>query len=67
MDKNHHPKSKDWREICKQAACELNPEKLMDLIAQLTKALDERNPRREVAASNDRGGGRRSWQDEPVV
>jgi transposase len=36
----------DWQELCKKAANELDPVKLMQLIAELTKALDERNNRR---------------------
>jgi len=34
---------KDWRELCRAAANESDPAKLMNLIAELTKALDERN------------------------
>ena len=33
---------KDWRELCRRAAQELDPEKLLDLIVQINKALDER-------------------------
>lgn len=36
----------DWQELCKKAANELDPAKLMQLIAELTKALDERNNKR---------------------
>jgi hypothetical protein len=32
---------KDWRELCRKAAEELDPEKLMDLIVEINKALDE--------------------------
>jgi len=34
---------KDWRELCSAAANESDPAKLINLIAELTKALDERN------------------------
>jgi len=34
---------KDWRELCKAAACELDPQRLMELIGELTRALDERD------------------------
>ncbi len=50
MDNDLHAKGEDWREICKQAACELNPDKLLDLITQLTKALDARDRRPELDA-----------------
>ncbi len=36
----------DWRELCRAAANELDPEKLMRLIAQLTEALNERDKNR---------------------
>ncbi len=35
----------DWRSIAEQASKEMNPEKLMALIAQLCSALDERKAR----------------------
>lgn len=31
----------DWRELCKKAAEEPDPEKFMDLIMEINKALDE--------------------------
>jgi hypothetical protein len=39
-------RTKDWRELCKAAASELDPAKLMKLIAELNTALDERDERR---------------------
>lgn len=48
----------DWREPCKKAANELDPAKLMDLIAELTKALDERDRKRK--APRESGDGRDS-------
>jgi hypothetical protein len=39
-------RTKDWRELCKAAANELDPAKLMELIGELTRALDERDKRR---------------------
>lgn len=42
---NDHPK--DWRELCKLAAQEADPEKLMDLILELNRALDEREKKRK--------------------
>jgi hypothetical protein len=39
---------KDWRELCKAAANELDPKKLMALIAEITRALDERDKKRKL-------------------
>lgn len=51
---------KDWRELCKEAATEMDPEKLMDLISSITKALDERdrrrNPNPQSTSDTLRGG-----------
>ena len=63
-------RTKDWREICKAAASELNPAKLMDLIAELTRALDERDQRRQATPrekpeTNNRGA--RPLQHEVTV
>ena len=46
MDQDH---AKDWRELCKAAANEVDPRKLMALVAELTRALDERDARRNIA------------------
>ena len=67
MDRDH---TKDWREICKAAANEPDPEKLMDLIIELTKALDDRDKkRRNVTGENpDENDGRnRSLRSQPYV
>ena len=32
---------KDWRELCRKAAEEFDPDKLMDLIVELNKVLDD--------------------------
>ena len=45
--------TKDWRELCKAAANESDPNKLMALIAELTKALEERDGRRNATRRND--------------
>jgi hypothetical protein len=45
--------TKDWRELCKAAANEPDPNKLMALIAEITKALDERDGRRNVSRTNE--------------
>jgi hypothetical protein len=45
--------TKDWRELCKAAANEPDPKKLMDLVAEITKALDERDGRRNVTRGKD--------------
>jgi hypothetical protein len=46
-------RTKDWRELCKAASKELDPAKLMDLIAELNRALDERDKRRRKMAGLD--------------
>jgi hypothetical protein len=38
----HLEDDRDWRSIAEQASKEMDPEKLMVLIAQLCSALDER-------------------------
>jgi hypothetical protein len=38
---------KDWRELCRKASEELDPDKLMDLIVEINKALDEQSKRRK--------------------
>jgi hypothetical protein len=45
--------TKDWRELCKAAANEPDPNKLMALVAEITKALDERDARRNATRAND--------------
>jgi hypothetical protein len=63
-------RTKDWRELCKAVATELDPAKLMDLIAELTKALDERDKnRRNVTGGNpdENDGGSRSLRSQPAV
>jgi len=45
---------KDWRELCKAAANERDPKKLMALIAEITRALDERDERRNIAGENQK-------------
>lgn len=43
---------KNWQELCTAAASELDPKKLMALIAEITRALDERDERRNIATEN---------------
>ncbi len=58
-------RTKDWRELCKAAATELDPTKLMDLITELTKALDERDKkRRNVNGENPNGNNGESSSSE---
>ncbi len=69
-DRSNKDRDKDWRELCKAAASELDPEKLMDLIAQLTRALDERDKkRRRITGDNsdDKDQSARSLQSQPAV
>lgn len=60
---------KDWREICKAAATELDPAKLMRLIAELTRALEERDQNRKTTLENTEGRNDnvRSLRSEPAV
>lgn len=57
-------RSMDWQELCKKAANELDPAKLMQLIAELTKALDERNNKMSngLERGDDKDPGERSLQ-----
>jgi hypothetical protein len=46
-------RTKDWRELCKAAANEPDPEKMMELIAELIKALDEHEKKqRQISQGN---------------
>ena len=54
MDQDH---VKDWRELCKATANELDPKKLMALISEITRALDERDERRNIASKNHQKTG----------
>ena len=47
-------RGKDWRELCQAAATELDPKKLMALIAEISRALDERDERRNIASENQK-------------
>ena len=61
---------KDWREICKAAASELDPAKLMSLVSELTRALDERDKKKRDTTSealNDEGLEPKSFRGEPAV
>ena len=51
-------RGKDWRELCQAAATELDPKKLMALIAEITRALDERDERRNIARENQKTASR---------
>jgi hypothetical protein len=67
VDKDHN---KDWRELCKAVANELDPGKLMDLVAQLTRALDERDKKRRritVDDPDDKDRTAGSLQSQPAV
>jgi hypothetical protein len=54
----------DWQELCKKAANELDPPKLMQLIVELTKALDKRNNKSSngVESGDDKDPGETSLQ-----
>jgi len=49
-------RTKDWREICEAAANEPDPIRLMELIVELNRALDEHDKKRhEMAVESLRG------------
>lgn len=52
-DRTEPHRTKDWRELCTEAATELDPVKLMNLIAELTRALNERNLNGQRTAGED--------------
>jgi len=63
-------RKKDWRELCTAAANELDPAKLMNIIAELTRALEERDRKQgNVTRENlsDEALDTRSFQSEPAV
>jgi hypothetical protein len=43
----HEPKER-WIELCEQAANELDTQKLMGLVEEITRLLDERDGKRRV-------------------
>jgi hypothetical protein len=47
---------KDWRELCKAAANELDPNKLMALVGEISRALDERDKKRSIGSENEKDG-----------
>jgi hypothetical protein len=49
---------KDWRELCEAAANELDPKKLMALIAEIARALNERDVRRNITSENQKMASR---------
>jgi hypothetical protein len=38
-------RSEDWRVLCELASKEMDPDKLLDLVTRLNRALDEHNQR----------------------
>lgn len=48
-------KESHWMELCQQASDEEDPEKLMELITEISRLLDEK---RDTAATGARGAGR---------
>lgn len=45
--------TKDWREVCKQAANEQDPEKLVALVVEINRVLDERDQVQRVEVAHD--------------
>ena len=48
---------KDWRELCKAAATEEDPDKLMELVDEINKALAERHRKPEFAVQDKKTCG----------
>ena len=42
-----------WRELCKQASVEKDPKKMLELIKEINRLLDEKQARLENQASPD--------------
>ena len=42
-----------WRELCKQASVEKDPKKMLELIKEINRLLDEKQARLESEASPD--------------
>ena len=49
----HQDQTKDWRELCEAAANEQDPKKLMVLVAEITRVLDERDGGRNATPRNE--------------
>ena len=47
---------KDWRKLCEAAAKEEDSHKLMELVSEINKALDERDLKREGVFRNEEDG-----------
>ncbi len=58
MDKR---REQNWRKLCEAAAAEQDPNKLMALVAELNKALDELHRNYESAGGNKRDCGGSSY------
>lgn len=43
---------RDWRELCRKASEEMDPDKLMDLVVEINQALDEHIKKRKGIAEN---------------
>lgn len=46
-------KNERWRELCAQAAIEQDPEKLMELVAEISRLFDEEHKKNRVRATED--------------
>ena len=50
-------REQNWRELCQAAATEQDPNKLIALVAELNKVLDELQGKRESAGNKKDCGG----------
>ncbi len=54
-------REQNWRELCQAAATEQDPNKLIALVAELNKVLDEQHRNHETAAGNKKNCGGSSF------
>ena len=55
MDESQNaPRSRDWRLLAEQASKEMDPDKLMSLVAELNRVLEELAPTRSSRSEDSR-------------
>jgi hypothetical protein len=50
-------KKEQWLQLCEQAAAEQDPERLLKLVDEISRMLDEKNRRLQQSSPPDRTGG----------
>jgi hypothetical protein len=51
-----HDKKERWLQLCEQAAVEQDPERLLKLVDEISRMLDEKNRRLQPSSRPDRTG-----------